>query len=101
MAKVDSAAIAQIKAYFEEGDKLSETGFYTLIDAIAEAAQEHEHLSTGGPGSGTGDAGPVDNLRSGTAASKPASPAIGDCYVETDTSKFYVCFTAGAWVQVN
>ena len=41
MAKVDAAAIAAIKACFEEGDTLSETGFYLLIDAIAEAAQEH------------------------------------------------------------
>jgi hypothetical protein len=100
MSKVDSSRIAAIKAHFEEGDELTEAGFYLLIDALAEAAQEHEHVSTGGAGSGTGDAGPVDNLRSGTAAAKPASPAVGDCYVETDTEKFYVCFSAGVWTEV-
>jgi len=100
MAKVDTAAIAAIKAYFEEGDPLSETGFYLLIDAIAEAAEDHDHVSTGGSGSGTGDAGAVRNLESGLAAAKPGSPAVGDCYIETDTSKFYVCYSAGAWTQV-
>ena len=100
MSKADSAQIAAIKAYFEEGDPLSETGFYTLIDALADAAEDHEHVATGGPGSGTGDAGAVRNLESGLAAAKPGSPAVGDCYVETNTSKFYVCYSAGVWTQV-
>lgn len=100
MAKVDSSAIAAIKTYFEEGDTLSETGFYLLIEAIAEAAEDHEHVSTGGPSSGTGDASAIVNLDSGLAAAKEVTPAVGDCYVETDTDKFYVCYSAGVWTQV-
>ena len=101
MAKVDATLIAAIKEYFEAGDKLSETGFNTLIDAIAQAAEDHAHTPTGGSGSGTGDASPVTGLQHGTAAQRPGSPSPGDIYVETDTEHLLVCFTAGAWVQAN
>ena len=101
MAKVDSGAIAAVKALFETGDTLTEQGFSDLIDLIADAAEAHQHLSTGGDGTGTGDAGPVINLQSGTAAQKPGSPAVGDVYVETDTSKMYACYSAGVWTETG
>jgi len=59
MAKVNAGRIAAIKAQFEYGDTLTEQGFADLIDAIAEAAQEHEHIAGGGPATGTGNASPV------------------------------------------
>jgi len=61
MAKVNSARIAAIKANFEHGEVITEDNLADLIDAIAEAAEAHEHKSTGGDGSGTGDAGPIDH----------------------------------------
>jgi len=61
MAKVDNTRIAGIKALFETGDTLTEQNFADLIDAIQEAAQEHQHVATGGPGSGTGDAAPIQD----------------------------------------
>ncbi len=101
MGKADSSAITAVKALFETGDTLTEESFGELIDLIAEAAQAHQHLSTGGDGTGTGDAGPVINLQSGAAAAKPGSPAVGDIYVETDTSKVYACYSAGSWTEVG
>ena len=56
MAKVDSSAVAALKAFFETGDTLTEANFASLMDAIADAAEDHEHVSGGGAGSGTGDA---------------------------------------------
>jgi hypothetical protein len=97
MAKVDSTRIAAIKANFQAQDTVTETNLADLIDAFAEAAQEHEHVSTGGAGSGTGDAGPVQNLKSGLDASKPEAPAAGDIYVATDTGNVYFCYVAGFW----
>ena len=101
MSKVDSSTIAALKALFTTGSTLLETNFADLIDAIADAAEDHQHVSTGGAGSGTGDAGPVINLQSGTAAEKPGTPAVGDIYVETDTSKVYACYTTGNWTEVG
>ena len=100
MAKVTSSAITAIKALFETGDTLTEEGFGELIDLIADAAEAHQHLSTGGDGTGTGDAGAVINLQSGAAAAKPGSPSVGDIYIETDTSKVYACYSAGSWTEV-
>lgn len=59
MGKVTSERIQDLKALFELGDVLTEEGFAELIDAVAEAAQEHEHVAGGGPGTGTGNAPPV------------------------------------------
>lgn len=63
MAKVNAARIAGLKALFEAGDVLTEQNFADLIDAIAEAAEEHEHVAGGGAGSGTGNAAPVGVTR--------------------------------------
>ena len=63
MPKVTSDVITDIKALFEAGDTLTEQNFATLIDAIADAAEAHEHTATGGDGSGTGDAAPVGVTR--------------------------------------
>ena len=100
MPKVDSDVIADLKAHFEVGDTMTEQGFAALIDAIAEAAEAHGHTHTGGDGTGTGDAGPVTNLQSGTAAEKPMNPEVGDVFVETDTEKTFVCYSAGVWTQL-
>ena len=61
MSKVTDAQIAAIKALFETGDKLTEDNFADLINAIQEAAQEHEHVSGGGAGSGAGNAAPIQD----------------------------------------
>jgi len=101
MSKVTDARIGAIKALFGTGGKLTEDNFADLIDAIQEAAQEHQHVSDGGAESDAGDAGPVINLQSGAAAEKPETPAVGDIYVETDTSKVYTCYSAGNWTEVG
>ena len=59
MSKVNDTRIAAIKANFQTGAKLTEANLADLIDAIAEAAQAHQHTPSGGDGSGTGDAGPI------------------------------------------
>ena len=59
MSKVTDARIAAIKALFKTGDKLTEENFADLVDAIQEAAEDHEHVSGGGAGSGTGNAAPI------------------------------------------
>lgn len=100
MSKFTNVIKAVLKAYFETGDQPTESQFAEVFDRIQEGIQEHGHTASGGAGSGTGDAGPVVNLQSGTAATKPANPEVGDVYVETDTSKFYVCFSAGSWTQI-
>lgn len=56
MAKVDDARLNALKALFETDDTISQITVWDLLDAIQEAAQDHEHSATGGPGSGTGDA---------------------------------------------
>jgi len=63
MSKVNGGRIAELKALFEVGDTLTEANFADLIDGLAEAAEEHEHTATGGPGAGTGDAAPVGTTR--------------------------------------
>lgn len=63
MSKVTSERIAAIKAHFETGDKVTEVNLGDLIDALAEAAEAHQHKSTGGDGTGTGDAGPIIGTR--------------------------------------
>ena len=100
MSKVDAARIADLKAAFEEGDTLSEQKFADLIDALAEAAQEHEHVSGGGAGSGTGNAAPVVNLQHGPPASLPGTPNAGDLFIDTQLNRLFVAFTAGFWTQV-
>jgi len=40
-------------------------------------------------------------FRIGTHANRPASPAQGDWYYETDTKKLFKCDTANTWVEVN
>lgn len=100
MGKVNSAAIAALKALFETGDTLLQSSFEEIMDAIAEAAQDHEHVSSGGSGSGTGDASFVVNLQSGVAGAKPGTPTVGDIYLETDTDKLYVCYTAESWTEI-
>ena len=100
MSKVDSARTAGLKAGFELGDTLSEQKFADLIDAIQEAAEEHEHVSGGGAGSGTGNAASVVNLQHGPPASLPGTPNAGDLYIDTQLNRLFVAFTAGFWTQV-
>jgi len=100
MAKVDSSRIEDLKASFELGDTLSEQKFADLITAIAEAAQEHEHVASGGAGSGTGNAAPIVNLRHGPPSSLPGSPNAGDFYVDTQLNRLFVAFSAGFWTQI-
>jgi len=44
--------------------------------------------------------GYLSKINSGADASKPASPAVNDLYLATDTTKIYRCFIATAWVQI-
>jgi hypothetical protein len=100
MSKVDADRIADLKARFELSDTLSEQSFTDLIDAIAEAAQEHQHVAGGGAGSETGDAAPVANVQHGSPSSRPGTPNEGDLYVDTQLGRFFACFTAGFWTQI-
>lgn len=100
MPKVDAAAVAALKADLEDGDRLTATALAALIDAIADAAEDHEHRSGAGPGSGTGDATPVANVQHGMEYARPGSPLVGDVWVETDTFRFMVCHTAGVWTVI-
>jgi len=40
-------------------------------------------------------------LYGGLDAAKSAAPAAKDVYLATDTSKLYVCYTAGAWTDIT
>lgn len=100
MAKVTDEAIAAIVAVFETGDKPIGSNYETLITAIQEAAQDHEHGPAGGTGTGAGDASAINNLAYGPDASKTATPAVGMVYVASDTSKQYTCFTVNIWTQI-
>jgi len=44
--------------------------------------------------------GYLGRLNSGLDADKPATPAVNDMYLATDTVKIYRCFVAEAWVQI-
>ena len=48
----------------------------------------------------TSTGGYLGRLNYGVDASKPASPAVNDLYLATDTVKVYRCFMAGNWVEV-
>jgi len=100
MTKVDSSRIEDLKANFELGDTLSEQKFADLIEAVAEAAQEHEHVASGGANSGTGNAAPIVNVQHGPASSLPGSPNEGDLYADTQLGRFLACLTAGFWTQI-
>lgn len=100
MAKVTDVVVAALQAYFEQGDKPLEAEYASVILAIQEAAQDHEHTPSGGTGSGTGDAGAVGYLTHGNDAAKTATPAKGQVYVAEDSSKFYACFTVNVWTQI-
>ena len=101
MAKFADAMVATLKALFETGDKPTEQNYADWIEAIQAGIEEHEHASTGGPGEGTGDAGPVVNVLSGLDAAKSATPAVGDMYIATDTTDLYVCYVAEAWTAIG
>jgi len=60
MSKFTNAIKATLKSYFEAGDQPTEAQFAEWIDAIQAGIQEHQHKSTGGQGSGTGDAARVN-----------------------------------------
>ena len=44
--------------------------------------------------------GYLSKINGGLDADKPATPAVNDMYLATDTVKIYRCFVAAAWVQV-
>jgi len=100
VAKVDSSRVADLKARFELGDTLSEQGFADLIDAIAEAAQDHEHVASGGPGSGTGNAAPIVNVQHGPPSDRPGNPGEGYLFIDTQLNRLFAAFTAGFWTQI-
>lgn len=43
----------------------------------------------------------VSTLDHGADAAKSADPNAGDCYLATDTNKFYVCFAGGVWTDLT
>lgn len=59
MGKFTDAVRAALKGYFETGDVPTASQYADLMDKIQDGIQEHDHKSTGGAGSGTGDAGQV------------------------------------------
>lgn len=92
--------MVDLQGRFETGDKPTQADFFALIAAIQEAAQEHEHTPSGGPGTDTGDAAPVKFLHAGLEEHKPASPTPGQVYIATDTLKVYLCFAPESWTVI-
>lgn len=43
----------------------------------------------------------ASSLTNGADAAKPASPAVGDIYLATDTGILYYCKAAGAWTNIG
>lgn len=43
----------------------------------------------------------ASSFKNGADAAKPASPAVGDIYLATDTGILYVCNAAGAWTNAG
>ena len=101
MAKVTDAVITALQALFETGDKPTGANYATVMTAIQEAAQDHQHNAAGGTGTGAGDASVITSLLAGADASKTATPVVGSKYIATDTNKEYTCFTANVWTQIH
>jgi len=59
MSKFDDTKVTAIEAKFEDGDIPSDSDFALFITAVRDGIQEHEHVTTGGAGEGTGDAAPA------------------------------------------
>ena len=59
----------------------------------------HSKFDLSYPKDGT-SGGFLSKLNSGLDASKPATPAVNDMYLATDTTKIYKCFVAETWVQI-
>ena len=86
MSKVTDAQVAAIKALFKTGDTLTEQNFADLIDLIADAAEDHEHVSGGGPGSGTGDAAPIQDATE-SAKGIVELATVAEAQAGTDTTR--------------
>lgn len=100
MGKVDDLRREALKEWFSKGKKPTEEQWWSLIDAIVEAAEEHEHTPTGGPGTETGDATVISWLESGNEIDLPDSPTPGQVYIVSDYPSIYVCFSEGTWTKV-
>ena len=59
MSKFTTQVQKDLRSYFEAGDKPTEAQWHAWIQAIQDGIESHEHKSSGGCGSGTGDAAPV------------------------------------------
>lgn len=100
MAKVSDVRVDELEAQFQTGKRPPQESYWDIFKAIQEAAQEHEHVPDGGPGSGTGDACPVAFLAVGLDEDKSAEPLPGEVFVAIDTTRFYLCFELGVWTIV-
>ncbi len=97
MAKVDDLRVDELEAQFMTGKRPPQESYWDIFRAIQEAAQEHEHTPQGGPGTGTGDAAPVEFLRLGLDEERGSEPQPGQVYVATDSKRLYICFAEGEW----
>ncbi|MBA7672707.1 hypothetical protein ES703_80893 [subsurface metagenome] len=43
----------------------------------------------------------ISTLDHGGIAGRPAVPGEGDCYLATDTRRFYICYVGGVWTDVT
>lgn len=114
MAKFSDTIALIIKSFFETGDRPIDEDFIAFIQAVQDGIQEHEHKSTGGAGSGTGDAAPITDFPQGANFHKgqaknlvihkgtafPSNPAEGQEFYRTDQDKLYIYDGAG-WEEVG
>lgn len=70
-----------------------------ILDALGNLLG-HSKYNTTYPKDGDTTVGYLGRLNYGLDASKPATPAVNDMYLATDTQKIYKCFVVGNWVQV-
>ena len=59
MSKFTQGVRDALALFFDQGDVPTPDQFHELIQAVQDGIQEHEHLATGGPGTGTGKTGPL------------------------------------------
>jgi len=53
------------------------------------------------PELGEDQVGPIDEIKFGIQANRPASPVKSQVYIATDTKKFWACFTDNIWTHCN
>ena len=86
MSKFTDEVKATLQGYFNLGDVPTEAQYAEVFERIQEAIQEHEHVASGGPGSGTGDAGPIPDATE-DASGVVELATVEEAHAGTDTTR--------------